>query len=158
MAGVMEAVDVSDLDLRPPAILADGADLITGWIMVTTSSMVPLLRPGDAVEVRPALPRCGDVILVGHDGQLLLHRVLRVDGRVLWLGGDATASWEGPFPLQPWPVVVARRRGRQERPLHGCTWQRMQGRLLPALSKCHLVRRVWAKVLRGVAAMPGSGG
>lgn len=134
---------------RQPAIVADAATLVSGWITVATASMVPLLLPGDAVEVQPAAPQLGDVILVGHDGQLLLHRVLRLDERVLWLGGDATASLEGPFPRQDWPVAVARRRHGQVRSLAGLAWQRLHVGLLPRLPR--LGRRLWARWLRVLA-------
>jgi hypothetical protein len=139
---------VSEVDRRPPVILAGAADLIAGWITVTTASMVPLLRPGDGVEVRPAVPRLGDVILVGHDDHLLLHRVLRLDERVLWLGGDATASWEGPFPLQVWPVAVTRRREGRETPLTRLPAHAFARRLLPAVAARPLLRRLWARLLR----------
>jgi hypothetical protein len=89
--------------------VAAAADLITGWITVTSASMRPLIRPGDAVALQLARPRPGDIILVGQDATLLLHRVLRLDATGLWLGGDATVSWEGPFADQAWPVVVALR-------------------------------------------------
>jgi hypothetical protein len=145
-----------DSDRRPPAVLADAADLVRGWITVTTGSMLPLLRPGDAVEVVPALPQLGDVVLVGHDGQLLLHRVLRLDDRVMWLGGDATASREGPFLRRECPVAVSRRRHGQALPLAGLLWQRLQRWLLPRLP--HLGHRLWARAMRGMFRHHGSGG
>jgi hypothetical protein len=145
-------------DDRPPASLAAAADVITGWVTITTGSMVPLIRPGDAVDVQLASPRLGDIILVGHDGHLLLHRVLRIDDAGLWLGGDATASWEGPFPIQEWPVVVARRRLSVAQPLLDLTLARWQRWSLPRFVAVKLLRRLVAKLFRQVAGFAESGG
>ncbi|MBC7542471.1 MAG: S24/S26 family peptidase [Candidatus Sericytochromatia bacterium] len=133
---------------QPSNSLAAAADLITGWITVTTASMVPLIRPHDDVELRLARPHPGDVILVGHAGTLLLHRVLRRDAAGLWLGGDATASWEGPFADQAWPVVVAVRRGGQVQHVSKGLLAYGMAQLLPGWAHRPFVRRVVGKLCR----------
>jgi hypothetical protein len=131
-----------------PVSVAAAADLITGWITVTSASMRPLIRPGDAVELHLARPRPGDIILVGQDATLLLHRVLRVDVTGLWLGGDATVSWEGPFADQAWPVVTAVRRHGHVRPVRSGLTSRTLAFFLPRIARWRLARRVVGRLCR----------
>jgi hypothetical protein len=65
--------------------------------------MLPLVRPGDVVCVRPLLgsePRLGDVVAVKGmpDGGLLVHRVVRRRGALFLLRGDNTTLANGEFP------------------------------------------------------------
>ncbi len=68
----------------------------------TGSSMAPFLRHGDVVEVAPldSAPTVAEVLLVRCPGGLyVLHRVVRVDGRGVYLRGDAQATVTGPFAV-----------------------------------------------------------
>lgn len=75
-------------------------------IRVQGLSMVPWLRPGQKVSVRPMgthLPRPGDIVLFVRDhGQLILHRVIARRGEsgaeVFWCRGD---SEQGPAETVP---------------------------------------------------------
>ena len=134
-----------------PASVAQAADLITGWITVATASMVPLIRPGDDVELRLARAELGDVVLVGHAGTLLLHRVLHRDAAGLWLGGDATASWDGPFTDQAWPVVAGVRRNGQAQPYPRGWLAYGMAALLPGWAHQRLARRLVGRFCRLLA-------
>jgi len=54
--------------------------------------MYPLLDNRDLLDIAPAdRIRRGDIVLFrshDHDGQWIAHRVMRVDGKRLWAGGD----------------------------------------------------------------------
>jgi SOS-response transcriptional repressor LexA len=80
-------------------IVGRGAEM---WLRVRGGSMHPAIPSGSLVRVRPlpARPlRRGDVVLadVGA-GRCVLHRVVRVDGGVVRLHGDATLDPDPPVP------------------------------------------------------------
>ncbi len=77
-----------------------------GW------SMLPAIRPGDALVVEPISPkqvRVGDVVVIGRDGTLVAHRVVSTPGvaeEPRWIAqGDA-------LPLPDRPVRASELLGR----------------------------------------------
>ena len=115
-------------DPRAPIALGTEAELFaealgaagTGRLRVTGTSMLPLLRPGDEVEVRAAEGESltgGDIVVLlgrnpsGSAARLVVHRYLMTTPDGLLVRGDGTRSVD-PF----WPaeavigVVRARRR------------------------------------------------
>lgn len=109
-------------------------------LTVTGSSMTPFLAPGrDRVYLRRpegALRRGDIAFFERRNGQLILHRVCRVDGEDYYFVGDAQQLIEGPIrPGQILAVVGhAERKGRVQKP--GCFWweffRTVWLRLLPA--------------------------
>ena len=84
------------------------------------NSMLPFIRDGDVLLVRPGLEtRPGDVVLCrAGDGRVLAHRVTRVheqsNRRSILLQGDAHPWSDGLFPLDDiLGRVVAVERGRR---------------------------------------------
>ncbi len=103
------------------------------------SSMFPFIRGGDVVELEPLRlpPVVGDLVLVlcgsrGESEFYVLHRVVRVQGEVFYLRGDAQPEWQGPFTRENVLAQVTRiyRHGRVHRVnqglwrLLGLTWNR----------------------------------
>lgn len=77
--------------------LAGGADL---ELVVVSDSMVPLLRTGDRVVVRPASSEdvhTGDLVLVQTPERYVLHRLI---SRRLWRTAGDALVWADP-PLHP---------------------------------------------------------
>lgn len=61
-------------------------------LAVSGSSMLPFIHDGDTIELLPlgVAPRAGDIVLAeASDGQYVLHRVVRADGELYFLRGDA---------------------------------------------------------------------
>jgi nickel-type superoxide dismutase maturation protease len=105
-------------------------------VQVTGESMLPCLRPGDRLLVRPgARVRAGDIVIAGHPGRpgtLIVKRVTHRDPGGWWLESDNQRasgrqdSWDfGAVPdglvvgravLRYWPSIsasaLARRRLR----------------------------------------------
>ncbi|HVM27247.1 MAG TPA: S26 family signal peptidase [Mycobacteriales bacterium] len=61
-------------------------------VLVTGPSMLPTLRPGDCLVVRPgATPRAGDVVVARFPGRpelLVVKRAVRPVGELWWVEGD----------------------------------------------------------------------
>ncbi|MFQ5596360.1 MAG: S24/S26 family peptidase [Anaerolineae bacterium] len=95
-------------------------------LKVTSNSMAPLLRAGDAVWAEPALPaslRRGDVVVIQHAGGLVTHRLVAVgDGE--WLTkGDNTRRLDPPVKANAiLGRVVAIERGGDRIELRGRQW------------------------------------
>ncbi len=71
-------------------------------LTATGGSNLPFIHNGDVVELEPvdSLPVVGDVVLVQCGSELeryVLHRVVRVNGEMLFLRGDAQEVCDGPF-------------------------------------------------------------
>ncbi len=71
-------------------------------------SMLPLLRPGDMVELRAPEEdiKKGDVVIVKDKGTLLCHRVVNIDYPWVYTGGDFSPRVEGPFHIHDVLAVV----------------------------------------------------
>ena len=122
--------------------------------------MLPFLRDGDLLEIRPASPveiRVGDVICYEPSpGTLCLHRVVARDGRGFLTRGDGLTHVE----VVPAGSVLGRVRAVERR---GRTWRldtwsaHWRARVIvvasPALARLLPpalgVRRIWRTVLRG---------
>jgi hypothetical protein len=78
------------------------------WVQEASSSMAPLIRPGDWLRLDP-LPRgrlsIGTLVAYRSGERLVMHRVLRWSDAGLVAKGDALPS---PDPLVPWDHVVGR--------------------------------------------------
>jgi len=64
---------------------------------VTGSSMLPFIHNGDVVDLHPvsSLPKRGDVVLAKcRQGRYVLHRVIRLEGNMFFLRGDAQRHLE----------------------------------------------------------------
>ncbi len=66
-------------------------------------SMLPFIRPGDVVQLRPLVgsePNLGDVVAIRGmpGGGLLVHRVVRRRGELFLLRGDNTTVANGEHP------------------------------------------------------------
>jgi hypothetical protein len=122
--------------------------------------MLPFLRDGDVLEIRPVSPveiRVGDVICYEPSpGELCLHRVVARDGRGFVTRGDALTHVE----VVPAASVLGRVRAveRSGRAWRLDTWAaRWRARVIvvasPALARMLPpalgLRRVWRAVLRG---------
>jgi|GEM_PF-2820388 len=72
------------------------------WLTVTGGSMSPTLHDeSDSVYIEPLAGKLkvGDIPLVMDGGEhCILHRVIRMDGDVFYLRGDALFRVEGPIP------------------------------------------------------------
>jgi hypothetical protein len=75
---------------------------------VSGGSMIPFIHDGDSVELAPldSPLACGDIVLAqAAPGCYVLHRVVRLAEKGVWLRGDAQRHSAGPMPPQ---VVLAR--------------------------------------------------
>ncbi|MBI4769088.1 MAG: S26 family signal peptidase, partial [Chloroflexi bacterium] len=108
------------------------------WLPLTTASMAPTLRPGDRVLVQFVALRDlapGDILLCGHGGLLLAHRLMalrRAEPRLL-TKGDALRAFDPPLPSGALlgRVVTVERDGRKIE-LHSAT------PLFPPLTRARL--------------------
>ncbi|MDO8715220.1 MAG: signal peptidase I [Dehalococcoidales bacterium] len=80
--------------------------------LVRSGSMTPAINVGDVIITRPASGagvdgniKSGAIVMYTHDGQLITHRVVSVNGSALSVKGDAL---EHP---DPWPVVISNVQG-----------------------------------------------
>lgn len=89
------------------------------WVQAGGTSMRPLIRAGDWLEMQfGAQPqRPGAVILLARGTLFIAHRVIRLDGDVLYLKGDAELRFDPPVDRDDVFGVVLRRRrdGRRAR-------------------------------------------
>ena len=110
-------------DIRPSIVIA-ALDLLQrthgrSRIQISGYSMMPLLRPGDAVVVaHTQVVRVGDIIVRRSDAGLIVHRVIRIsqadEGQVhILTKGDATLTVDPPAtPEDIIGRVIALERGR----------------------------------------------
>ncbi|MCP4663588.1 MAG: hypothetical protein GY856_50025 [bacterium] len=70
-----------------------------GTVTVVGRSMGPLLRPGTRVSIRPlaGLPPLGTVLVYAADDRLVVHRLVRIEGR----GEGLRLVTKGDLSLQP---------------------------------------------------------
>jgi signal peptidase I len=120
------------------------ADVVRGFgevrLMVTGSSMVPAIWPGDVIIVHSIDKmnlQVGQVILYRREGRLVAHRITRVHGDLLITQGD-TLQHEDP-PVRGTdivgPVVSLIRNGRHVRLLQS-SWQRIGASILQQSDGC----------------------
>jgi signal peptidase I len=131
-------------------------------LTVTSDSMRPLLRVGDAVVVEPIEPhalRPGAVIVVQRGGEWITHRLVAIDGRGWHTHGDNTryvdeAASAGEIVGR----VIAIKRGEQTIDLQQPRWavrerrinrvQRLQVRILAAARRRNGARsNRWTRAL-----------
>jgi signal peptidase I len=93
-------------------------------LTTTGSSMYPIIRSGEVVELEPLRhrPGVGDLVLAQCPTTLegeryVLHRIIRVQGEDFFLRGDAQNDCEGPFQQGDFlgRAIVVYRRGRAHR-------------------------------------------
>ncbi len=122
--------------------------------------MLPWLRDGDLVEIRPAPPagvRIGDVLCYEPSpGRLTLHRVVASDECGFVTRGDALAYVEDVPAASVLGVVVAVERGNRVRRLDTPAAHRrarVVAAVSPALARLlpgvRALRRAWRAVCRG---------
>jgi len=96
------------------------------------SSMFPFIRGGDVVEIEPirSAPLAGDVVLAQRDlmpegERYVVHRIVRIEGEMYFLRGDAQKNCEGPFTRRDilGRAVLVFQKGRTRRLDHGI-WRR----------------------------------
>ena len=136
---------------------------------VTGSSMWPLLRDNDVVELEPTpAPRLGDMVLVqtnpqGAADRYALHRVVRVHGsETFFVRGDAQPHPEGPFALPAllgrvttvWHNGCARDQQRGRWRLVGLIWIRCSRFALEPLRLAARIRRGGGRMVRGLHRFP----
>ena len=104
---------------------------------VTSDSMAPLIRAGDAVIVeRAALQACqiGDVVVIQRERDYLTHRLVHKSGEGWQTKGDNTPLPDPPIPPEAIVGRVTRiQRGARTLNLHSAR-QRKIARLLAKLS------------------------
>ena len=88
-----------------PDVLAREGEV---WVSAASSSMAPLIQPGD--ELRLVLPDAGRlcagaVVAFRRSGELVVHRVIRRGPDGVQTRGDALPSDDSPVP---WDRVIAR--------------------------------------------------
>ena len=136
---------------------------------VTGTSMWPVLRDSDVVELEPApTPRLGDMVLVqtnppGAADRYVLHRVVRMDGgAAFFVRGDAQSHGEGPFTRDALlgRVTTVWRNGRARDQKHGLwrlaglLWIRCSRFGLWPLALAARIRRLGGVVVRGLQRVP----
>jgi len=104
---------------------------------VVSCSMLPLLRPGDLVQVR-RMPvealRQGDVIVVNSAGNPITHRLVMVDAQGWHTKGDSCTFADPPVPAEAiWGRVVSVERGDTCLDLQNRRWS-LVNRCVGALS------------------------
>lgn len=104
---------------RPPRLrqLAEAGLRQEGhlWLRVSGESMLPLLRDGDRVEIRPAAPedlRRGDLLVFQQGEHLLVHRLVARHGADWVARGDNLPDRDPPIPLEAVLGKVRRVDGR----------------------------------------------
>ncbi|WP_250032939.1 signal peptidase I [Paractinoplanes maris] len=89
-------------------LLVSVAPVVLGWksTVVVSGSMMPKIRPGDVISAAPSPDKitAGTVVLVddpAHPGELLLHRVVRLDddGRMITKGDANQTADTTPVPM-----------------------------------------------------------
>lgn len=132
---------------------------------VNGSSMTPFIRDGDVVELEPldAALTLGDIVLAeSAAGHYVIHRIVRLVGDRVWLGGDAQTQREGPVPRQAvlGRAVAASRNGcvraldRGGWRLAGWVWMRCAPLGVWLLRLIAFTRRVGGWALRRLQRIP----
>jgi len=88
----------------PEVLARDGL----AWVTAASSSMTPLIRPGDALRVVPlgaGRARVGTIVVYRRDAKLVVHRVVAAGRDGLVTRGDALG--EADLPVD-WSRVVGR--------------------------------------------------
>ncbi|MBU2666329.1 signal peptidase I [Actinoplanes bogorensis] len=90
-------------------LLVSMAPVLLGWksTVVVSGSMMPRIRPGDVISAAAPPPthvEVGTVVLVNdpaHPGELLMHRVIRLDeaGRMITKGDANPTADSTPVPM-----------------------------------------------------------
>jgi signal peptidase len=146
------------IPLLTEAVLCRGA---RARLTVTGSSMWPLVRHGDVVEISAVGDRpvaVDDLLLARRDnGSYVLHRVVRVSDGSIYLLGDAQTLREGPLRREQCiAVVVAAWHGDHPLPLTNPVF-RLTVRLWRWLTPCRpVVLRVLRVLRRGWTRLTGS--
>lgn len=118
-------LQVTSIAVESDAKLALAAEVLATFgevrLPVTGISMLPVMWPGDLLEIRrqdPAAIRRGDVVVFRRDGRLVVHRVIRNNGRHLLTHGDHVTRPDAPVPLTEvlGCVVAIERRHRRFEP------------------------------------------
>ena len=79
-------------------------------LIINSSSMTPMLRPGDAVVVQPVVWSAlypGDLVVVHCGGELITHRLISMDKDNLITKGDSSAYPDMPIPKDEFMGRVA---------------------------------------------------
>jgi len=84
--------------------------------VVISSSMSPLLTPGDLLQYFPVSGRLrsGDVGEFKRGTHQVIHRVLFVRNGIVQTKGDASKGWDTPFPLDDVVGVVPELHSKQK--------------------------------------------
>lgn len=150
---------------RPPRLgpLAEAGLRQEGhlWLRVSGASMLPLLRDGDRVEIRPAAPqdlRRGDLLVFQQGEHLVVHRLVARRGEEWIARGDNLPDRDPPIPRQAVLGRVRRVDGAAGRiDLSRGPWPRAQallGRLAEARRgagrRDRLLARLQAVLIRGL--------
>jgi Peptidase S24-like len=89
---------------RPQTLLFDGfareliADGCGFRFLAKGRSMLPTIRDGEILEVRPAAAQAlcpGDIVLLNSDGEFKVHRIIRRHGDRFTTRGDAGGEADG---------------------------------------------------------------
>lgn len=140
----------------------------TAWVRQGSTSMLPLVGPGDALRLAPAEPRRirpGTLIAYHREGRLVVHRVVARDGAAVVAKGDGLAA---PDPPVAWDQVVARvvtlrGRGGRHADLETFPWplaNRLLGTVAHAAGRLrldaagHAGRRSWRRLAWKVLRLP----
>lgn len=99
-------------------------------LRATGGSMVPAIAAGDLLtfrQVSAAALQPGCVVLVHHDGRLLIHRLRCCAQGMAITRGDALREDDPPVPLaHVLGVLVGQHRGHRPLPVGGRHWLRRQ--------------------------------
>jgi signal peptidase I len=122
------------------------------WVQAASSSMSPLIQPGDRLHLRaldPGGARAGMIVAFRRDGVLIVHRVLAETPAGLVTGGDALVDADAPTragELVARVVAIRSPRGRRI-DLERCPWPAI-GRGLAAVARLRAASPVARRALR----------
>jgi hypothetical protein len=133
-------------------------------LLVNGTSMLPLLRPGDAVwleAIDPALLRPGDLIAIRQQDVLLTHRLIAVAPSRWQTKGDNNRLADPPVGAEAIQGrIVMLERGRRLIFLNGGGWPLAQrllgriGRLRDRLARAVRLQRPPSRALASIEDMP----